>query len=79
VVGRIRSIEKSNDLIGNRTPDISRQYQLVLLVEVHLRKGSENVKFNDAEFVMRRGVKLSRGFTAYDRNCYINVSRAALE
>jgi hypothetical protein len=48
------------------------RFLLVLVAETRLRKGKalggEKVKFHDVDFVMSRGEKLSRGFTAYDRN-----------
>jgi hypothetical protein len=51
---------------------VPRQCPLFLLVEIRLRGGvalrSENVKFYGVDFVISRGKKLSRGFTAYDRN-----------
>jgi hypothetical protein len=51
---------------------ISRQCPLVLLAELSLGKGkalgSERVKFLDVRFNVKRGNKLSRGFSMYDRN-----------
>jgi hypothetical protein len=38
----------------------------------------KKVKRQEVDFVMGRGKKLSKGFTAYDRNSDINFRRAAL-
>lgn len=51
---------------------VSRHFTLILLVQIRMRDGKvlgrEMVKFFDAEFVMSRGQKMSRGFTVCDQN-----------
>jgi hypothetical protein len=56
---------------------MSRKRLVVLQVEILLRKGkalgSEESKGLEVDFLVSRRHKLTRGFTAYDRNYDINV------
>jgi hypothetical protein len=74
------AVLKGTTFKGTRITNISppqilkvpMQCPIALLVQESLREGkalgSEKVKFQDVKFVLNRGEKCNRGFTAFDRN-----------